>query len=93
MNSTMEVLLAYAEHLAQKNLQRNPDYQKLQTEWDTLRNTFRSRHSRNQVLMDEMNNLQEAHGSVLFLESDFLFFLGLQMGLELGRIDLLRDER
>ena len=91
MNGIMEVLLAYAERLARENLQRDPYYQKRQIEWDALITTFRSRHSRNQTLMDEVNNLQDAHGAVLFLESDFLFFLGLQMGLELGRIDLLRD--
>ena len=88
----MELLLACAERLTQEKLQRDPDYRQRRVEWETLVSSFRSRHGRNHVLIDEMNNLQDAHGTVLFLESDFLFFLGLQIGLELGKIDLIRGD-
>lgn len=91
MSSTMEVLLAYAERLTQEKLQIDPYYQQRRVEWEMLVSSFHSRHGRNHALMDEMNNLHDAHGTVLFLESDFLFFLGLQIGLELGKIDLIRE--
>ena len=74
-----------------KAFKRTRDIKKLFSEWETLAKSFRTRHGRNRLLMDEMNRLEDAHGAVLFLESDFLFFLGLQMGLDLGRIDLFRD--
>lgn len=92
MSDTMQLLIAYAERLAQENLQTDPAYQKQLHAWESLLEAFHSRHGGDHELMDEVNDLQDAHGAVLFLESDHLFFLGLQMGLELGKIDLLRGE-
>lgn len=91
MSGTLEILIAYAERLAQEKLQGEPYYQKNHHEWEKLEKSFRTRHGRNHALMDEVSNLQDAHSMVLFQEADFLFSLGLQMGLELGKIDLLRD--
>ena len=50
---------------------------------------FRTQHPRNRALVRQVNDLLDAQGNQSEYEGEQWFFLGLQMGLELGGLDRL----
>lgn len=71
-------------------LARDPEWQLLHQRQTDLQNAVSRAHRRNRVLRRQVNDLLDAQGALSECENDFSFSLGLQMGLELGSLDLLR---
>lgn len=90
MNDTIRLLSDLAWRMQRDQLRRSPDWREAERRKETLYRAFCTRHSRNHGLICAVNDLLDARGTLAELESDGSFLLGLQMGLELGSLRVLK---
>ena len=88
-NGTIELLKAMAKHLEQAQLQEDLEWAQYQREEEELCARFRRHHAGNRTLIHQVNDLMDAQSAVAECRRNFYFLLGLQLGLELGGVDVL----
>ncbi len=91
LNPTQKALSALAWRLLTQHTARDPELilrtQSRQTQWDTFLRT----HRHNRALTRAVGDLLDAESLLGELRGEYQFFLGLQMGLELGGLDTLPE--
>lgn len=91
-NRSTEQLERMAHRFWQEQGRNDPEQRWYEEKYEALYRAFEKRHRRNTALQSDVADLLDAQGCVAEGECEFLFRLGLQMGLELGGLDLLRIE-
>lgn len=89
-SDTIRTLEELAYRRQQVYLSQDPEYRGLRRRQADLQDAFSQTHRRNPALLRQVNDLLDAQSAAAECESDFLFSLGLQMGLELGSLNMLR---
>ena len=89
MDDTLQFFLDLAAEMCRKQLPRNEKYaqlrEKCQNLWGQLRRRYPPETRR--AMLDHVNLENEIRG----METDYCFLLGLQLGITLGRLDLLKE--
>ena len=89
MEKTIEILESAAEAVCQHRRQFDSELSRCYQREQALRQAFFQRHQNNPKLRRQVMELLDAQCDVECLEQELYFRLGLQMGLELGSLDLL----
>lgn len=91
LNPTQKALAALAWKFLVQHAADDPELafrtQDCQTQWDAFRRT----HRHNRPLIRDAGNLLDAESLLGEIRGEYQFFLGLQMGLELGRLDMFPE--
>ena len=91
-NDTVELLRLVMVHLRPRLQGRDEEWQELEHLQRELGERLRHRCSGDAEALSELIDLEDAWAGAAERASSAYFFLGLQMGLELGRINYLREE-
>lgn len=89
MNDTLRILSSLAYEM--QKMRKDPQWTQLKKERDRLQREFEAKHRRNRQLLTQVDDMLSAQCLLAEYQAEFQFFLGLQMGLELDSLDLLRD--
>ena len=92
-NDTLELFLHMAWRLQQEHLRTDPELRELDSARQALWQDFVEKHRHNRPLRKQVLRLLDAQGALESGENRLCFLLGLQMGLELRDVHLLRDVR
>ncbi|WP_298024732.1 hypothetical protein [uncultured Dysosmobacter sp.] len=90
-NDTLRILEKLAYRYQQEKLTTDPECQLLEQRRHILEGAFLNAHQNDHALIVEVNDLLDAQTSLAEYRCDFQFSLGLQIGLELGGLDILRE--
>ena len=90
MNDTLRMLEKLLLVIRGDLKETDPVWKDLAYSRETAYERFLRNHQDDKALIEETIDLVDAHGQVLAYEAEVDFLLGLQMGLELGQVDLLR---
>lgn len=90
-NDTLRMLEKLAYQYQREKLARDPECQMMEQHQAVLREAFLNAHQEDHALILAVNDLLDAQNLLAECRSDFNFFLGLQIGLELGGLDILRE--
>lgn len=90
MNDTLRILSGLA--LEFQRSQKDPPWARAEENYSRLQAEFLAKHRGNRALLRQADDLLSAQGLLCEYQAEFQFFLGLQMGLELGSLDLLSGE-
>lgn len=90
-NDTLRILERLAARYQREKLARNPECQLLEQRCRTLEGAFLNAHQNDHALIIEVNDLLDAQTSLAEYRCEFQLSLGLQIGLELGGLDILRE--
>ncbi|MDO4316480.1 MAG: hypothetical protein Q4C45_11960 [Oscillospiraceae bacterium] len=89
MNDTLRILSGLALKLQRSK--KNPQWEQAEETYDRLQSEFRAAHCGTPALLHQTDDLLFAQGLLCEQQAEFQFLLGLQMGLELGSLELLKD--
>ena len=89
MKNTIEILESAANEIRRDREEWDPELREWCQREQALRQAFFQRHQNNPKLRRQVMELLDAQCDVDCLERELYFRLGLQMGLELGSLDLL----
>ena len=89
---TIEILESAADAICQHRRQFDPELHEWTRREQELQQAFFQQHRNNPKLRQQVLEILDAQGSVEYLQQEFYFRLGLQMGLELGALDLFPAE-
>ena len=87
MKKTLRILEELTYRMQQES--RDPECLVWEQEAEALEAAFRKSHAGNRRLIHQVNDLLDAKGKLAERQSELRFFWGLQMGLEVGSLDLL----
>lgn len=90
-NDTLRMLEKLAYQYQREKLAQDPECQMMEQHQTALREAFLSAHREDHALIIEVNDILDAQNLLAECRSDFNFSLGLQIGLELGGLDILRE--
>ena len=90
MNATVRILEKLRAVIHGDLKDRDPACRDLAYARETAHERFLRAYQDDKALISEVIALLDAHGRVTAHEAEMDFLLGLQMGLELGQVDLLR---
>ena len=90
MNATLRILEKLLAVIHGDLKDRDPVWRDLAYARETAHERFLRAYQDDKALISEVITLLDAHGRVTAHEAEMDFLLGLQMGLELGQVDLLR---
>ena len=86
MNSTMILLKKVLRTLKKEFLQEDAAWQQLREAQDRLYEELLSQHRQDKALLHQIDELLSAQQLYREYTGEYQFFLGLQMGLELGTL-------
>ena len=89
---TIKLLEEGADKLRRHREQWDPELREWVRREEMLRQDFFQRHRQNPALRRQVLELLDAAGAIGCLEQEFFFRLGLQMGLELGALEVFPPE-
>ena len=92
MNHTKEMLADTLLHLRKRAARRDPVWRELAARKEAAYGRVRRRCAGDRALLQEVGDLSDACCALAEYAGEYQFFLGLQMGLELGALDLLGAE-
>lgn len=88
-NDTLRLLEQAVFRLENHLFQFDPEYRQLMQARQTLARRFHEGHRENHALVIETNDLLDAYTALSEYQQELRLLLGLQLGLELGSLDLL----
>lgn len=91
-NPTLKLLRQLSQRMVRDWMHNDDGGCALLEHADALDRAFKARHRHNAALLWEVTDLLDAYLLQASVESERRFYLGLQMGLELGSLDLLPRE-
>ena len=92
MNHTKTMLADILLHLRKRAARRDPVWRELAAREEAAYGRVRRRCAGDRALLQEVGDLSDACFALAEYAGEYQFFLGLQMGLELGALDLLGAE-
>ena len=92
MNHTKAMLADILLHLRKRAARRDPVWRDLAAREEAAYGRVRRRCAGDRALLQEVGDLSDACCALAEYAGEYQFFLGLQMGLELGALDLLGAE-
>lgn len=90
LNTSQEVLAEVARRILNQCAARDPELSLYTRDYQTLWESFCRRHRRNGTLTGAVGDLLDAQSVVHEVRGEYQFFLGFQMGLELGGMDIFQ---
>ena len=91
MNDTLQMLCKMTWRFQREREQSDPQWAAYNREFQTLYRRFRAQHPHNRALIRQVNDLLDTQGNQSEYEGERWFLLGLQIGLELGNLNQLRE--
>ena len=91
-SDTMELLRLMLAHLRPRLQGRDEECQALERKQQELMASFRETHGGDVPLLEEVLEMEDAWAGAGERACAAHFFLGLQMGLDLGKLNYLREE-
>ena len=91
-SDTMELLRLMLAHLRPRLQGRDEEWQALERKQQELMASFRETHGGDVPLLEEVLEMEDAWAGAGERACAAHFFLGLQMGLDLGKLNYLREE-
>lgn len=91
MSKTETILLNLLPRLRREYIDHHPEVALSRREFEEQYASFRHTHRHNPRLLNAVENLLESQTGWEEIDGDCRFLLGLQMGLELGGVDMLGD--
>lgn len=91
MNDTLRMLSGLARKLQRLQERKDPSWKQQAAVHDRLWEEFQKAHRQNAALLSQVDELLFSQGLTEEYRADFQFLLGLQMGLELGGLDMLKN--
>ena len=91
-NDTMELLQLMLPRLRPRLLGRDAEWQELERRQAQLLGQSRREHRSDSQLLEEILEMEDAWAGAEECACRAHFFLGLQMGMDLGRLNCLREE-
>lgn len=91
MNDTLRMLSGLARKLQRLQEREDPSWKQQAAVHDRLWEEFQKAHRQNAALLSQVDELLFSQGLTEEYRADFQFLLGLQMGLELGGLDMLKN--
>ncbi len=91
-SDTMELLRLMLAHLRPRLQGRDEEWQALERKQEGLMASFREAHGGDAPLLEEVLEMEDTWASAGERACAAHFFLGLQMGLDLGKLNYLREE-
>ena len=91
LNPTQKALSGLAWRLLNQHAARDPELVRQTQTCKALWASFRRAHRRDSALIRAVSDLLDAESLLGEIRGEYQFFLGLQMGLELGGLDNLRE--
>lgn len=91
-NATIEKLKILASEAGRDKLSCDPEYTRAKETWDSRQHGLKQRCAGDKELYRLFGDALDAYAAVACIEKEFQLLLGLQIGLELGAIDLLGEE-
>ena len=92
MNHTKTMLADILLHLRKRAARRDPVWRELAAREEAAYRRVRRRCAGDRALLQEVGDLSDACCALAEYAGEYQFFMGLQMGLELGALDLLGAE-
>ena len=92
MNHTKTILTDILLHLRKGAARRDPVWRELAAREEAAYRRVRQQCAGDRALLQEVGDLSDAECALAEYAGEYQFFLGLQMGLELGALDLLGVE-
>ncbi len=89
MNRTLDLLDDLLLELKPSLKRQDPAWRAAEQNAQVLYKDFKTAHAGNRRLIRQVNDLLDAKGQLEEFEEQYWFRLSLQMGLELGGLDLL----
>lgn len=89
-NDTLRILENLIHQYQTERLAWDPEDRMLKARRQTLMEAFHTAHGDDHALILEVNDLVDAYTLLAEYRNDFTLRLGLQIGLELGGLDILR---
>lgn len=89
-NDTLCMLERIAYQYQREKLKKEPGYQALAQHQTALQEAFLNAHQDDHALILKVNDMLDAQNLLAECQNEFTFYLGLQIGLELGGLDILR---
>ena len=93
MNHTKTMLADTLLHFRKRAARRDPVWRELAAREEAAYGRVRRRCAGDRALLQEVGDLSDACFALAEYAGEYQFFLGLQMGLELGALDLLARKR
>lgn len=90
--SVIHILESAVNEIRRDREERDPELREWCRQEQELRRTFFLQHQDDPELQEQLLKILDTVGMVEGLEREYSFRLGLQMGLELGRLDLFPPE-
>ena len=90
-NTTLQILTDLAWERRRAWAKEDPEQRMLWEEYQTLLKGFMEEHRGNRRLRGEVLRLLDLHDAMEDSAQERFFQMGLQMGLELGAVEVLRD--
>lgn len=91
MNDTLRILSGLAWGLQQLQEREDPSRKQQAAAHDRLWEEFRKTHRQNAALLSQVDELLFSQGLLEESRAGIQFLLGLQIGLELGSLDMLKN--
>ncbi len=88
MNDALRILTSLAREI--QKTQSDPPWAREEAAYDRLQKEFWIEHQKNPTLLSQVDDMLFSQCLLSEYHSEFHFLLGLQIGLELGSLDLLR---
>lgn len=92
MNYTKGILSNLLLRIRRREARRDPAWRELAQSEEAAYRRLRKGCGRNRELLRQVAELADTEAALAEYAGEYQFFLGLQMGLELGAMDLLGDE-
>lgn len=91
-NMTLELLERNADELLRRRMKTDAELRQWETQCRTLRETFFAQHKADADLRRQVLELLDTQDTLAALQQRFYFHLGLQMGREVGTLQLRQPE-